>query len=140
VIAHSVYIYIDAVSDLDRFCNVSACVSALRRASLLIAGRETLDRVWSVRLRRAIIAVVQFGTIDSDRSSFYTNSTVLNIPTSQGVFGRRTEKSRCCLSSATSDRLRSMSSSELNFSRTARIETNDVRAVFGSAFSSRDDD
>jgi hypothetical protein len=43
-------------------------------------------------LRRAIVSVKQFGTIDSVRSSFDTNSTVLNIPTSQGVFGRRTGK------------------------------------------------
>ena len=32
------------------------------------------------------------GTIDSDRSNFDTNSTVLSIPASQGVPGRRKEK------------------------------------------------
>jgi len=53
------------------------------------------DEVYRRQSRRVSGArcynVFQSGKIDSGGCSFFTNSTVLNIPTSQRVFGRRTE-------------------------------------------------
>lgn len=63
----------------------------ISRSGAIEGARPRDARGVRVRQARSSVVSKQSGTIDSDSSKFFTNSTVLSIPTSQGVFGRRKE-------------------------------------------------
>ena len=54
-------------------------------------ARIVMRARWMFGISTVGSQLTRFGTIDSDWSRFYTNSTVLSIPASQGVLGRRNE-------------------------------------------------